>query len=102
MVMKQTPGVEREYRVVAAGVFKATCLQLLDEVYENRNLAILVTKRGKLIGQLIGPPQGITLSGPTVHKDDYPVGVVSTIQADARAAFEEHSKKKKDKKKKRK
>jgi len=97
MVMKTNPPHQHGYRIVAAGVFKATCLQLLDEVYENRNLSILVTKRGKLIGQLIGPPEGIKLSGPTVEAD---TDVIPTLQAEAGGYFEEHRKKKKDKKKK--
>jgi len=99
MVMKANSPHQREYRVIAAGVFKATCLQLLDEVYENKHLSILVTKRGKLIGQLIGPPEGIKLSGPTVQAD---ADAIPSLQAQATTAFEEHHKKKKDKKKKRK
>ena len=99
MVMKANSPHQREYRVIAAGVFKATCLQLLDEVYENRNLSILVTKRGKLIGQLIGPPEGLKLSGPTVQLD---TDAIPSLQVQATTAFEEHHKKKKDKKKKRK
>jgi hypothetical protein len=95
MVMKESFPGKREYRVVAAGVFKATCLQLLDEVHENRTLSILVTKRGKLIGQLIGPPEGIKLSGPTIEED---TDSIPTLRADA--TVEEHRKKKKDKKKK--
>jgi hypothetical protein len=70
MVMKTADKVQREFRVIAAGVFKATCLQLLDEVHKNRNLSIIVTKRGKPIGQLIGPPEGIRLTGPTVVAED--------------------------------
>jgi hypothetical protein len=96
MVMKRLHHPLREYRVVAAGLFKATCLQLLDEVYENRNLSILVTKRGKLVGQLIGPPEGVTLSGPTIREDSD----IRALQAEATTAFAEY--RKKDKKKKRK
>lgn len=88
--MKPSTPPQREFRVIAAGVFKATCLQLLDEVHENRNLSIIVTKRGKPVGQLMCPPEGIELTGPTVI----------SLQAQATAAFEEHRKKKKDKKKK--
>jgi hypothetical protein len=95
MVMKP----EREFRVVAAGVFKATCLHLLNEVCDNRSLSILVTKRGKLIGQLIGPPEGVSLSGPTVQVD---TDAIPGLQDRATTAFEERHKKKKDKKKKRK
>ncbi len=96
MVMKQEHPAKREYHVVAAGVFKATCLQLLDEVYENRNLSIIVTKHGKPVGQLIGPPEGITLTGPSVQLESE---ALPSLQAAATAAFEEHRKKKKHKKK---
>jgi hypothetical protein len=100
--MKHPSQLKREYRVVAAGLFKATCLRLLDEVDENKNLAILVTKRGKLLGQLIAPPEGLKLSGPTVLEDSYADGDIPALQAEARSAFEEHRKKKKDKKKRKK
>jgi hypothetical protein len=102
MVMKHMSPLKREYRVVAAGLFKATCLRLLDEVYENKNLAILVTKRGRLLGQLLAPPEGIKLTGPTVQEDTSAGGDISALQAEAREAFEEHRKKKKDKKKRKK
>jgi hypothetical protein len=75
---------------------------LLDEVYANKNLAILVTKRGKLLGQLIAPPENIKLSGPTVLEDLYADGDIPALQAEARAAFAEHRKKKKDRKKRKK
>jgi hypothetical protein len=100
MVMKTADKVQREFRVIAAGVFKATCLQLLDEVHKNRNLSIIVTKRGKPIGQLIGPPEGIRLTGPTVVAEDISPDTIKLLQAEAKVAFEEHRKKKKDKKKK--
>jgi antitoxin (DNA-binding transcriptional repressor) of toxin-antitoxin stability system len=91
---------EHEFRVVPAGLFKATCLQLMDEVYENRNLSILITKRGKPVGQLTAPPQGLTLTGPTVHIHA-PAAVDSAErQTESPAATEGHRKKKKDKKKK--
>jgi hypothetical protein len=95
--MKPDPPHQPEYRVVPAGIFKATCLQLLEEVYENRNLSLLVTKRGKLVGQLIGPPEGIKLSGPTVEAD---IDIIPTLQAEAKSAVGEHRKRKKAKKKK--
>jgi len=99
MVMKRS---EHEFRVIAAGKFKATCLELMDEVYENRNLTIIITKRGKPVAQMTAPPSGIKLSGPTIELDpeSYAVSVVSSLSAAATEAFEEHRKKKKDKKKK--
>jgi hypothetical protein len=100
MVMKPDTPCKREFRVIAAGVFKATCLQLLDEVYENRNLSIIVTKRGKPIGQLIAPPDGLKLIGPTVQVETYNGDTLSDIKAHTKAAFEEDRKKKKEKKKK--
>ena len=64
--MKHFSAEKREYRVIAAGKFKATCLQLLDEICENRNLTLIVTKRGKPVGELTAPPKDLTLGGPTV------------------------------------
>lgn len=98
MVMKTASSQQREYRVIAAGVFKATCLQLMDEVYENENLSVLVTKRGKLIAELAGPREGIKLSGPTVEAAE--ADMLPALQARMTEAFEEHRKKKKAKKKK--
>jgi len=37
---------------IAAGEFKAKCLQLMDEVYE-KHTEIVVTKRGKPIAKLV-------------------------------------------------
>lgn len=100
MVMKVTAQPQREFRIVAAGLFKATCLQLLDEVCENRNLSIIVTKRGKPVGQLIGSPEGLKLTGPTVQGSAQAIDEIPSLQAEASAVVEEHRKKKKDKKKK--
>ena len=100
MVMKTIPQPEREFRIVPAGLFKATCLQLLDEVLENRNLSIIVTKRGKPVGQLTGSPEGLKLSGPTVQLSAQAIDEISSPPAEASAVVEEHRKKKKDKKKK--
>jgi hypothetical protein len=100
MVMKAV--THREFRIIPAGEFKAKCLQLMDEVYENRNLTIIITKRGKPVAQMTAPPEGIKLSGPTVelYHDTYAVARVSALDGAASAAFEEHRKKKrKDKKK---
>jgi hypothetical protein len=47
MVMRKTGAVaEAETRTIAAGEFKAKCLQLMDEVNEKK-LTLIVTKRGK-------------------------------------------------------
>jgi hypothetical protein len=102
MVMKAA--IQREFRIVPAGEFKATCLQLMDEVYENRNLTIIVTKRGKPVAQMTAPPEGLKLSGPTVelYPDTYAVARVSSLDGAASAAFEEHRKKKRKDKRKRK
>lgn len=40
---------------VSASEFKATCLALLDRVYETGQ-PLLITKRGKVIAQLVPPP----------------------------------------------
>lgn len=41
---------------IAAGEFKQTCLRLLDEVGVSGE-AILITKRGKPVAQLLPPPE---------------------------------------------
>ncbi|HEX4154537.1 MAG TPA: type II toxin-antitoxin system prevent-host-death family antitoxin [Acidobacteriaceae bacterium] len=43
-----------ETRTIAAGEFKAKCLQLMDEVNEQK-LRLIITKRGKPVAE-IGPP----------------------------------------------
>jgi antitoxin (DNA-binding transcriptional repressor) of toxin-antitoxin stability system len=102
MVMKAR--FQREFRIIPAGQFKAKCLQLMDAVYENRNLTIVITKRGKPVAQMTAPPEGIKLSGPTVefYPDTYAVARVSPLDGAALPAFEEHRKKKRKDKKKRK
>lgn len=55
MVMKATTQFELQTRTIPAGEFKAKCLQLMDEVNEH-NLRVIITKRGKPVGQLIAPP----------------------------------------------
>ena len=54
MVMKLA--TQHETRTIAAGEFKAKCLQLMDEVYQGK-LTLIVTKRGKPVGQFISPPK---------------------------------------------
>ncbi len=98
--MKTMDRTDREFRVVAAGVFKATCLQLLDEVCENRNLSIIITKRGRPVGQLMGSPEGLQLTGPMVLMSAQTIHDVPTLHAEAGATVEAHRKKKRDKKKK--
>ena len=39
-------------KTVAAGVFKAKCLQMLDEVAETRE-SLLITKHGKPVAQVV-------------------------------------------------
>ena len=95
MVMKKNLKPAPEFRIVPAGEFKARCLQLMDEVYENRNLTIIITKRGKPVAQMTAPPKALKLSGPTVEirPDTY-------VKEPAIAATEKHrDKKRKDKKK---
>ncbi len=55
MVMKAT-ATQPETRTIAAGKFKATCLQLMDEVSE-KQLTIIVTKRGKPVMQASAPAE---------------------------------------------
>ncbi len=97
--MKTKSQPEREFRIVAAGLFKATCLQLLDEVCEKRDLSIIVTKRGRPVGQLTGSPEGLKISGPTVHVSAQSIDDVPILQAEA-STSEERRKKKKHKKNK--
>lgn len=51
MVMRST--AKSETRTIAAGEFKAKCLQLMDEV-KAKNLHLIVTKRGEPVVE-IGP-----------------------------------------------
>jgi antitoxin (DNA-binding transcriptional repressor) of toxin-antitoxin stability system len=102
MVMKQAPTPEKQFRVVPAGVFKATCLQLMDEVHENGTLTIILTKRGKPVAQMTAPPDGLKLSGPTVELDPDTCAIahVSSPKADAADGFKKHHKQKHKNKKK--
>lgn len=59
---------------VAAGVFKDTCLQLLDRV-RNENIEIVVTKRGEPVARLVGPERRVPssygmLRGTVLRQDD--------------------------------
>ena len=51
---------EPELRTLGAGKFKATCLQLMDEVLD-KGLTVIITKRGKAVAQLSAP----TVQSPT-------------------------------------
>jgi len=81
---------EPEVRTLGAGKFKATCLQLMDEVLK-KNLTIVITKRGKAVAQL---------SAPTTHE---PLKLeASASPAPEPTTKEEKHGKKKDKGKKKK
>jgi prevent-host-death family protein len=54
MVMKVTLQPEPEVRTIAAGEFKAKCLQLMDEVKQGK-LTLIVTKRGQPVSHIIPP-----------------------------------------------
>lgn len=45
---------EPEVIEVKAGVFKDTCLQLLDQVHE-REVEVVVTKRGQVVARVVPP-----------------------------------------------
>ena len=88
--MKNAPN----FRVIAAGKFKATCLELMDEVLKKPTLTLIITKRGKPVAQLTAPPDGLKLSGPVVEL------APTTGAVDLSASAEKPRKKKhKDKKK---
>ena len=57
MVMKAaTLYPDPEIRTIAAGEFKAKCLQLMDEVQKGK-LTLIITKHGKPVSHLVQPPQ---------------------------------------------
>ena len=43
---------QRKYRTIAAGVFKAQCLKLMDQV-SSQHVSFRITKRGKVVAELI-------------------------------------------------
>lgn len=63
---------------IAAGEFKAECLSLLDTVARTRR-ALVITKRGKPVAQLVPMPQAPllfgALSASVVHQEDLVAGV---------------------------
>lgn len=70
---------------VAAGEFKAKCLQLLDEVAETRE-TLIITKFGKPVARLVPMPPARTLrgalKGSVLHEDD----IVSPLENEWEAA----------------
>lgn len=48
--------VQPEVRTIAAGEFKAKCLQLMDEVNE-KNITLIITKRGKPVMRATAAPR---------------------------------------------
>ena len=58
-------------RTIPAGVFKARCLALLDEVAAT-GVPILVTKRGKPVARVVplDDPPSVGLLGSIVHESD--------------------------------
>jgi len=73
---------------IAAGKFKAQCLQLMDRVKENRE-RIIITKRGRPVAQLVPvdeeKPQDIfgALRGLVLEEGDILSPVGETWEADA-------------------
>lgn len=53
MVMSTQP--QSDHLTIAAGEFKAKCLQLMNDV-EEKKLTITVTKRGRPVGQFVPMP----------------------------------------------
>ncbi|HTA81177.1 MAG TPA: type II toxin-antitoxin system prevent-host-death family antitoxin [Terracidiphilus sp.] len=70
---------------IAAGEFKAKCLQLLDEVAETRE-PLVITKFGKPVARLVPMPPASTLrgalKGSVLHEDD----IVSSLDNEWEAA----------------
>jgi prevent-host-death family protein len=55
MVINMSLQSKPKTRIIAAGEFKAKCLQLMDEVQEGK-LTLIITKRGKTVGHFVPPP----------------------------------------------
>ena len=43
---------QRKYKTIAAGLFKAQCLKLMDQV-SSQHVGFRITKRGKVVAELI-------------------------------------------------
>lgn len=56
-------------RTMAAGVFKAKCLRLIDEVAAGRG-AIIVTKRGRPVAKVVPLERGAGAMRGTVLRED--------------------------------
>ena len=60
----------RRAKVIPAGVFKAKCLALFDEV-EARGRSFVITKRGRPVARVVPLAiDGRGLRGSLVHEDD--------------------------------
>lgn len=55
MVMSNSAAL-RDTKTIPAGKFKATCLEVLDDVLE-KDLKVIVTKRGKPVAHLVAPTE---------------------------------------------
>ena len=64
-----------------AGDFKAKCLQLLDEVAAQRE-ALIITRRGKPVAQLVPMPPATALFGALAGSVLQDADIVSPIDAD--------------------
>ena len=62
MVMKAAAS-NPNVRTIAAGEFKAKCLQLMDDVNEKK-LTLIITKRGKPVAELKPPTEEIDTFRP--------------------------------------
>jgi prevent-host-death family protein len=74
---KAVPVARKQVRTIAAGEFKAKCLQLMDEVAATGE-TIIITKRGKPVVSIAPPPQeeqpfrslyGLTKGSMKIHGD---------------------------------
>ena len=67
--------------IIAAGDFKAKCLQMLDEVAEQRE-PLLITKQGKPVARLIPAPPEQPLFGAMAGSVLSEADIVAPIDAD--------------------
>jgi antitoxin (DNA-binding transcriptional repressor) of toxin-antitoxin stability system len=97
---------EPEIRTLGAGKFKATCLQLMDEVLD-KGLTVIITKRGKAVAQLGAPTAELPAKATKPVKPAKPAKVktpktneASTTESSVPPSEEKHAKKKDKSKKK--
>lgn len=64
---------------IAAGEFKAKCLQLLDQVAETRE-PLVITKFGKPVARLVPMPPATTLRGALKGSVLYENDIVSPLE----------------------